>query len=247
MRLMISSRRRPSFPLCRGHLGHLDFADIWLQHRRRRLGQHVHYQLVANAAISDVSRGHGGRGDDLGVWVDRDVPFVPVETTSGRLVTVTSFRIHRRYHAILGHAPSDPKHPVVSLLQILPDHRRHELGRLRDLGRQRAPVECSQDRVRITGQRVHKCLACGHVVPIARRFSGCDVIVVALAARAQLRAEVLVDDPKQRADRRPDQRHRVLRRHRVVKRCRVQHPLATDEPGRPRHFQPCLEDPIRAR
>ena len=111
-------------------------------------------------------------------------------------MTVTSFRIHRRYHAILGHPPSDPKHSVVALLQILPDHRRHELGRLCDLGGQRAPVESSQERVRITRQRVHERFACLHVVPIARRLAGRDVIVVPLAARTQLRVEFLVDDPK---------------------------------------------------
>ncbi len=109
---------------------------------------------------------------------------------------MSSLGIHRRDHAIFGHPSSDPKHSIVALLQVLPDHRRHELRRLHDLDSKRAPVEYSQHRVGIARQFIHERLAGGRIIPIARRLTGCDVIVVAFAARAQLDAEFLVDDPE---------------------------------------------------
>ncbi|CAN5480817.1 hypothetical protein BH09ACT8_BH09ACT8_49690 [soil metagenome] len=87
-------------------------------------------QFVDDVTVGGIGRGHGHLGDQLVVGIDAQVRFVPIEGPGPGLVTVAGLDVDSGDQPIPGHPPGDPKHPVLTGLDILAGHQPQQLGGL---------------------------------------------------------------------------------------------------------------------
>ncbi len=177
---------------------------------------------------------------------DRQMALVAVEAVRGALASVAGVGVHGRDDAVPRYPPRNHEAPAVVLLEVLPHHGRTELARPLDVPVELPALQHPQAARYIGRQLVDERPRGLAVLPVARRLPRGPVVVIALQHRPQLgpesgRIEAL-RLPQQPAERRAEQRHRVLRGDGVVERRGVQHTLSREQLRLARHRERGLED-----
>jgi hypothetical protein len=89
---------------------------------------------------------------------------------------MTRLGVDRRDDAFGCDSARDSEHAVVALLEILTHHRRHELGGLLHIRRERSGIELRKHGVGVSRERIDERFTCFFVVPIASRLARAGVI-----------------------------------------------------------------------
>ena len=87
--------------------------------RHRVVRQYLGKQSHRRACVTRIAGSDFGGRDDFRVGVNRDVPFIAIETTCRRFVAVPRFRVDRRDNAVRRYAAQNSKRTVLSLLEVL--------------------------------------------------------------------------------------------------------------------------------
>ena len=89
-------------------------------------------QRVDRLPIPDVPRGDRRRGDQLRVRIDRNMPLIAIKPAGAGLVAMPRVRVDGRDDPVLRDPPRDPEHPILPLIEVLPDNGGQQRAGLRD-------------------------------------------------------------------------------------------------------------------
>ena len=156
---------------------------------------------------------------------------VAIEALGLGLVAVAGLGIDRRDDPVSRHAAHDAKGGALALFDVLADDGGEQSGGLGELGAELSSVEKQQDAIGVLGPTVDEGVTGGGVVPVDLGLGRAGVVVPALHGLAHGGGQFGIGHLEHAPDGRADESHGVHGGHRVIERRRIQHALASDEPG----------------
>ncbi len=129
------------------------------------------------------------------------MPLIAIKPAGAGLVAMPRVRVNGRDDPVLRDPPRDPEHPILPLIEVLPDNGSQQRPGLLHALRQLPAVQRHKQRMRVLRERVDHRLARLAVLVIAHRLPRAGVVIITRQQTTQLALQVGRARGEQPADR----------------------------------------------